>query len=126
MPIYDYHCTACGADTEVMHKISDPPATECPACGKPALIKQMSAAGFRLSGGGWYETDFKAGNKKNLAGEQGGDKAADKPADKPADKGSDKGGATAASEAKQTPAASSEAKKPAEKPAAPTKGDKAA
>ena len=71
MPIYDYHCTACGADSEVMHKISDPPATECPECGKPALVKQVSAAGFRLSGGGWYETDFKkSGDKqKNLAGE---------------------------------------------------------
>ncbi|WP_028007721.1 FmdB family zinc ribbon protein [Solimonas flava] len=72
MPIYDYHCTACGADTEVMHKISDPPATVCPACGKPNLVKQVSAAGFRLSGGGWYETDFKSGSKKNIAGDPGG------------------------------------------------------
>jgi predicted nucleic acid-binding Zn ribbon protein len=27
----------------------------------------ISAAGFRLSGGGWYETDFKKGGKKNIA-----------------------------------------------------------
>jgi predicted nucleic acid-binding Zn ribbon protein len=27
----------------------------------------ISAAGFRLKGGGWYETDFKTGNKKNVA-----------------------------------------------------------
>lgn len=80
MPIYDYHCTACGVDSEVMHKISDPPATECPECGKPALVKQVSAAGFRLSGGGWYETDFKkSGDKqKNLAGDTAG--KADAPA----------------------------------------------
>ncbi|NKF24740.1 FmdB family zinc ribbon protein [Solimonas marina] len=69
MPIYDYHCTACGADSEILQKISDPPETECPVCGKSALVKQVSASGFRLSGGGWYETDFKSGNKKNLAGE---------------------------------------------------------
>jgi len=78
MPIYDYHCTLCGADTEVMHKISDPPATDCPECGKPGLVKQVSAAGFRLSGGGWYETDFKSGSKKNLAdkgGSSGGSEA---------------------------------------------------
>ena len=75
MPIYDYHCTACGADTEVMHKISDPPAQDCPECGKPGLVKQLSAAGFRLSGGGWYETDFKSGNKKNLAEKGGGEKS---------------------------------------------------
>jgi putative FmdB family regulatory protein len=74
MPIYDYHCTLCGADTEVMHKISDPPAKECPECGKAGLVKQVSAGGFRLSGGGWYETDFKSGGKKNLADKGAGDK----------------------------------------------------
>jgi len=67
MPIYEYVCKACGAGTELMQRMSDPPATDCPACGKPELTKEISAAGFRLSGGGWYETDFKAGNKKNLA-----------------------------------------------------------
>jgi predicted nucleic acid-binding Zn ribbon protein len=28
----------------------------------------VSAAAFRLKGGGWYETDFKTGSKKNLHG----------------------------------------------------------
>jgi predicted nucleic acid-binding Zn ribbon protein len=32
------------------------------------LKKKVSAAAFRLKGGGWYETDFKTGSKKNLAG----------------------------------------------------------
>ncbi len=77
MPIYDYVCKACGKTSEIMHKISDPPETDCPECGKPELSKQVSAAGFRLSGGGWYETDFKSGNKKNLAG---GDSAPAAPA----------------------------------------------
>ena len=35
---------------------------------RAALKKKVSAAAFRLKGGGWYETDFKTGNKKNLAG----------------------------------------------------------
>src|SRR3546814_13556531 len=74
MPVYDYHCTACGADSEILHKISDPPETVCPECGKTKLIKQVSAAGFRLSGGGWYDTAFKSGGKKKLDGEKGGDK----------------------------------------------------
>jgi putative FmdB family regulatory protein len=52
---------------EVMQKLSDDALTECPACGKPALKKLISAAGFRLKGGGWYETDFKSGSKKNVA-----------------------------------------------------------
>lgn len=70
MPIYEYTCKACGAESEISHKISDPPAKKCPVCGKAKLEKMMSAAGFRLSGGGWYESDFKTGNKKNLAGEK--------------------------------------------------------
>ena len=52
---------------EVMQKLSDPALSDCPACGKPALRKLISAAGFRLKGGGWYETDFKGGSKKNVA-----------------------------------------------------------
>ncbi len=74
MPIYEYVCQSCGHDMEALQKISDPPLTECPQCGKPELKKQISAAGFRLKGGGWYETDFKKGGdkKKNLAGEKSG------------------------------------------------------
>lgn len=66
MPIYEYTCSACGKPSEVMHKVSEQPG-DCPHCGVPALVKQISAAGFRLAGSGWYETDFKTGNKHNLA-----------------------------------------------------------
>ena len=81
MPIYDYHCNACGADSEILQKISDPPETKCPECGKRKLVKQVSAAGFRLSGGGWYETDFKkSGDKqKNLAGDKATDSSKAEP-----------------------------------------------
>ena len=57
---------------EALQKISAAPLTDCPACPAPALKKLLSVPGFRLSGNGWYETDFKTGAKKNLAG---GDKA---------------------------------------------------
>jgi len=59
MPIYEYFCNACQTQSEINHRMSDPPATICPVCGKPELTKQISAAAFRLKGGGWYETDFK-------------------------------------------------------------------
>ncbi len=73
MPIYEYECSACHHRLEALQKISDAPLTDCPACSQAALQKQISAAGFRLKGGGWYETDFKSGGtKKNLAGESGG------------------------------------------------------
>ncbi len=68
MPIYEYQCQACQHELEVLQKISDAPLVECPECHKPELRKKVSAAAFRLKGGGWYETDFKTGNKKNLHG----------------------------------------------------------
>lgn len=71
MPIYEYVCGACGHHLEALQKISDTLLTDCPECKKAELKKQISAAGFRLSGSGWYETDFKSGDKKkNVAGEK--------------------------------------------------------
>ena len=78
MPIYEYCCQECGHSLEAIQKLADAPLTDCPECGAPALKKQISAPTFRLSGGGWYETDFKTGDKKNIAGERGD--TADKPA----------------------------------------------
>nr|WP_314478729.1 zinc ribbon domain-containing protein [uncultured Pseudomonas sp.] len=72
MPLYDYQCASCEHRMEVLQKISAAPLTDCPACQAPTLSKLLSVPGFRLSGNGWYETDFKTGAKKNLAG---GDKA---------------------------------------------------
>mgnify|MGYP001827308933 CR=1 FL=1 len=69
VPIYEYACSACGHTLEKLQKMSDAPLTECPECGKQTLAKQVSAAGFRLKGGGWYETDFKSNKKKNIAGD---------------------------------------------------------
>ena len=64
MPIYEYRCAECGQEHEALQKVSEPPLTVCPACCKPALQKQLSAAGFQLKGSGWYATDFKAPAKK--------------------------------------------------------------
>jgi len=47
-------------------EVLGPGLTDCPSCGAPELSKLVSAAGFRLSGGGWYETDFKKAGQRNL------------------------------------------------------------
>ena len=73
MPIYEYQCQACQHEFETIQKFSDAPLTRCPSCGKNRLKKKISAVAFRLKGGGWYETDFKSGDKKNVA--SGGDAA---------------------------------------------------
>lgn len=80
MPIYGYACSNCEHAFDVLQKMSDPRLVDCPECGEATLRKQLSAPKFRLKGQGWYETDFKTGDKRNLAAD--GDKtAASKPKD---------------------------------------------
>lgn len=69
MPIYDFTCSACGHGFERLQKLSDPDPVDCPACGKAAITRRLTAPSFRLAGSGWYETDFKkdGDKKKNLA-----------------------------------------------------------
>jgi len=62
MPIYEYQCQDCGHQLEKLQKMLDAPLQDCPSCKQVTLRKKISAAGFRLKGTGWYETDFK--NKK--------------------------------------------------------------
>ncbi|MDD5460800.1 MAG: zinc ribbon domain-containing protein [Methylococcales bacterium] len=76
MPIYEYQCQSCGHEHEALQKLGAEPLIVCPACTRPELMKKVSAAGFRLKGSGWYETDFKSGAKKNVAGEANGASAA--------------------------------------------------
>ena len=81
MPIYEYVCESCGHHLDALQKMSDAPLVDCPACNQPTLKKKISAPNFRLKGKGWYETDFKDKNQRNLAGD-----SADKPKADKADK----------------------------------------
>ncbi len=67
MPIYEYICEACDETHDALQKMSDDPLEDCPECGESTLKKKLSAPSFRLSGSGWYETDFKSGKKRNVA-----------------------------------------------------------
>jgi putative FmdB family regulatory protein len=67
MPIYEYECQECQHVLDALQKISDEPLRHCPSCGEAALKKLLSAPRFRLKGSGWYETDFKDKNRRNLA-----------------------------------------------------------
>ena len=87
MPIYGYECADCEHTFDALQKMSDPKLVDCPDCGEASLRKQLSAPKFRLKGKGWYETDFKTGDKRNLAGDSekkttDKSKEADKPAKK--------------------------------------------
>ena len=117
MPFYEYECRACGAQTEVLQKISDKPLRKCERCGKSSLVKLVSAPIFRLKGGGWYETDFKSDQdrKRNLAGE-GDEKPKSESKEGDATKAS-----TAKSDAPKSEAPKTESPKPAADKAAATK-----
>ena len=122
MPFYEYECRACGAQTEVLQKISDKPLRKCEACGKNSLVKLVSAPIFRLKGGGWYETDFKSDQdrKRNLAGE-GDEKAKSEPKEGDASKADTTKTDAEKSEASKTDGSKSESAKPAADKAAATK-----
>ncbi|MBS0321882.1 MAG: zinc ribbon domain-containing protein [Proteobacteria bacterium] len=118
MPIYEYRCSACGHELEALQKLSDARLVTCPVCGKDALVKKVSAAGFQLKGSGWYVTDFRGGNKEAPAAK--GDKAAAgdaKPAGDSAAGGENAKGDKAAASA-PPPASTSAPSAPAATPAA--------
>ena len=140
MPFYEYQCQACGAQVEVLQKITDAALKKCPECGKSKLSKLISAPVFRLKGAGWYETDFKTDKdtKRNLAGAEKESTASDgdsKPAAdakpavdaakavpakdaKPAEKPADKQASKSASKVSARPVSPARGKaKPAKRPA---------
>jgi len=106
MPIYEYRCRECGFQKEFLQRLSDAPPTNCPACGKSALTKLLSAAGFQLKGTGWYATDFKNQSTKPAAAAGKTDKS--EKSDKPAD-----GAKPAETTAKESPKTESAAPAPA-------------
>lgn len=108
MPIYAYACKNCEHQLDALQKMSDDPLVECPECGEPGLKRLLSAPRFRLKGSGWYETDFKSDNKRNLAASDNEKPKADAKADAKA--GGDKPADTKAAD-----------KKPAKQAASPDK-----
>ena len=93
MPIYGYACKKCDHQFDALQKMADDVLVDCPACDEPQLKRQLSAPRFRLKGKGWYETDFKKDNQRNLAGDTDTSKSdtkVDKKSDKKTDKKTDK------------------------------------
>ncbi len=62
MPLYEYHCSKCGKNFDVIQKFSDAPLATHEECGG-AVEKLMSAPSFHLKGSGWYVTEYGKGGK---------------------------------------------------------------
>lgn len=113
MPIYAFACAACGHHYDRLQKLSDPDPAACPECGADAVKRQLTAPSFRLSGSGWYETDFKKdGDKKRNLTEKAESAS-----------GSEGGKAEAKSEAKPGESKPTETKPAESKPADSNRGD---
>ncbi|MDN5865225.1 MAG: zinc ribbon domain-containing protein [Gammaproteobacteria bacterium] len=112
MPIYEYRCTDCGHRFERWQKMSDPDPDQCPECEKRHVERLISAVGFRLKGGGWYETDFKKAHRHNIAGTSGDGEAGSKKTGAGKEEGPNKapgtGKAAGKTEADKTPGKKSE------------------
>ncbi|WP_345558337.1 FmdB family zinc ribbon protein [Streptomonospora halophila] len=59
MPTYQYACTECGSQMEVVQSFSDDSLTVCPEC-QGRLRKVYSAVGIVFKGSGFYRTDSSA------------------------------------------------------------------
>jgi putative FmdB family regulatory protein len=118
MPIYEYQCSKCEHRLEALQKISDAPLSECPECHEQSLTKLVSAASFRLKGGGWYETDFKKEGRKQLAESDSGDASKD---NSPSETKSDSSTKPGKESSKK---GDSKSKAAASKPAPASSGDK--
>jgi putative FmdB family regulatory protein len=97
VPIYEYACKNCDHTLDALQKMSDDPLVDCPLCGEPALKRLLSAPRFRLKSQGWYETDFKKDNQKNVH------KSDSEPAKSDGDKKPDKSTMDKKSESKPKP-----------------------
>ncbi len=93
MPLYEYHCDACGRQFELIRKFSDLPLDKCPHCGS-AVRKLFSSPAIQFKGSGFYITDYAkkdqapappsgdtkpdAASKDKEAGEKSGEKGSEK------------------------------------------------
>jgi putative FmdB family regulatory protein len=115
MPLYEYHCSKCGKNFDVIQKFSDAPLTKHEECGGE-VTKLMSAPSFHLKGSGWYVTDYGKGGK--VPSESGDSKSDDKKSKDSASSES-KSGESKSTDTKSSDSKSSDSKSESSKPAEP-------
>jgi putative FmdB family regulatory protein len=75
VPTYDYRCTACGREIEVVHGIHAAGPTICEVCGG-TMRKALSPPAIHFRGGGWAKKDAQAASTGKTAAAASADKAA--------------------------------------------------
>ena len=114
MPTYQYACTDCGEQLEVVQSFSDDALTECPVCGG-RLRKVFSAVGVVFKGSGFYRNDSRSGSNGSGSSTPSTTTSSDS---KPAAASSGSGSSGSGSGSGSSRDSSSATKKPASTPAA--------
>lgn len=111
MPTYQYACTDCGEQLEVVQKFTDDALTVCPACDG-RLRKVFSAVGVVFKGSGFYRTDSRAaangssnGASSKASSEASSDGSADSSASSSGDSSASGSSSANRSAKKESPAA---------------------
>lgn len=108
MPTYEYTCSSCETNHEIVQKMSDPTLTECPDCGKPTLRKVFNGVGVVFKGSGFYRTDSRSSSDKKSSGDSAGakkDSASSSSSSSSASSGSASGSSTISSSSSSSKAA---------------------
>ncbi|GIH99146.1 FmdB family zinc ribbon protein [Planobispora takensis] len=66
MPTYQYACTACDNQFEIVQKFTDDALTVCPSC-QGELRKVFSAVGIVFKGSGFYRTDSRSSSSSTVS-----------------------------------------------------------
>jgi len=66
VPTYEYACSNCESNHEIVQSMSDPTLTTCPSCGQETLRKQFGNVGVVFKGSGFYRNDSR--DKKTNTG----------------------------------------------------------
>jgi putative FmdB family regulatory protein len=64
VPTYEYTCSECGADQDIVQAMSDPTLTVCPLCNAEALRKRFTNVGVVFKGSGFYRNDARTKDSK--------------------------------------------------------------
>ncbi|GAA3164997.1 zinc ribbon domain-containing protein [Planomonospora alba] len=99
MPTYQYACTACDNQFEIVQKFTDDALTVCPSC-QGELRKVFSAVGIVFKGSGFYRTDSRSSNSSTVSSTSSGSGSKESSASK------DSSGSTAAASPAPAAAAS--------------------
>lgn len=94
MPTYDYVCTACGHEMEVMHSVHAEGPSGCPKCGS-RMRKAIVPLAVHFKGGGWARKERGTGKAARSGARESGSSGASDAAtgsNEPSGSGSGSGG----------------------------------